>query len=433
MTGGRRWFRLAAAAAVAGVATLASGCVAVSGFPGIIGQPEVVGDVEAPFTVCASGSTNCSNGFSGLTAIDGSGQLLVGLQTRDDVELPATLTSVSPAVTFVPSPTYAAELQRLSPAPPGTRWTGYISPTLTYATASGPKTVSPKIVLKLRRGADGSPFKGPLQTIIFVGSRLVPPSAPGASPTRPVTCGSALRTVNTADTTICEDSFGSFGIPTRDLGVLAAGAQTAVQGELASFSFPVRFAGAASPQANFSLTASATLPGALFAVTPDTYLPPTDGSTQARVAIGVPAGARPGIYDVTLTARLGNGQARSATSKLTVRAAQAGATGGGAGPGVVASASARLRLTTILPRRLSAAVARRRGIVVLIGASKAGPGRVQLFQGRAKKPKAAKRVRLRVPGPVKVVLRSAALRKGPYRVVIRADGRTFVRRAVLAK
>jgi hypothetical protein len=166
-------------------------------------------------------------------------------------------------------------------------------------------------------------------------------------------------------------------------------------------------------------------------VTPDSYLPPTDGSTQARVAVGVPAGARPGTYDVTLTARLGNGQARSATAKLTVRQAPAGP--GGAAGGAGTGTAARLRLTTILPHRLSAKVARRKGVAVLIGATEEVTARVQLFQGRAKKPKASKRVLLRVPGPTKVVLRSARLRKGPYRVVIRADGRTFVRRAVLAR
>ena len=103
------------------------------------------------------------------------------------------------------------------------------------------------------------------------------------------------------------------------------------------------------------------------------------------------------------------------------------------GAAVAGGATARLRLTTVLPRRLSAALARRKGIVVLIGATKTGVARFQLFQGRAKRPKASKRVRLRVPGPTRVVLRSAALAKGPYRVVIRSDGRSFVRRAALTR
>jgi hypothetical protein len=416
-----------AVAAVVGVAALASGCAIVSGF-GPTGQVDVIGDVEGTVNVCASGSTNCANGNSDLTAIDGSGQLLVGIRAEDDVDLPASLPRVgSPPLTFAASPTYTAELQRLAPAGAGTRWAGYISPVLAYSTGSGPQSISFKIVEALRRGADGSPVKGPINTFLVVGARLVTPTAPEG---RPVTCGSSLTTVNQQDTTICQDGSGGFGGGTRDLGVLAAAAQTAVPGELATFTFPVRYAGQASPQADFALTAGSTLPGSLFAVTPDTYQPPNDGSLQARVAVGVPATARPGSYDVRLTARLGNGQTRSATGSLTVRAAPPGPPGGG---GVAPAATARLKVTAILPRRLSAALARRRGIAVLIGASKAGPARVQLFQGRAGRPTAAKRVRLRAPGPIKVVLRSARLRKGPFRVVVVADGRRFMRRGTLAR
>ncbi len=58
---------------------------------------------------------------------------------------------------------------------------------------------------------------------------------------------------------------------------------------------------------------------------------------------------------------------------------------------------------------------------------------MQLFQGPGTKPKASKGVRLRVPGPVRVVLKSPNLKAGPYRIVIAADGRRFVRRATLAR
>ena len=80
--------------------------------------------------------------------------------------------------------------------------------------------------------------------------------------------------------------------------------------------------------------------------------------------------------------------------------------------------------------------ARRSGIAVLIGANKTGTARVQLFQGtgrKNRKPKASKGVRLKVPGPTRVVLKSAKLTKGAYRVVITAGGRTFVKRATLKK
>ena len=192
-------------------------------------------------------------------------------------------------------------------------------------------------------------------------------------------------------------------------------------GSLASVPFALRFAGAERHPLEFRLTARTALPGASVAVTPSTIGPSSSGTIRADVAVGIPPGARAGTYDVTLTARLANGQARAGTGTLTVLP----------GAGVAGGPAARLRLTTVLPRRLSARIARRRGIAVLIGANKGGTARVQLFQGRGKRAKATKRVRLRVPGPIKVVLKSGALAKGPYRVVIRADGRTFVRRAAL--
>jgi hypothetical protein len=141
--------------------------------------------------------------------------------------------------------------------------------------------------------------------------------------------------------------------------------------------------------------------------------------------IGIPAGARAGTYDVTLTARHANGQVRRGVGRLSVLG-EGGAAGGG-------GTAARLRLTAAVPRRLRAAVARRRGIVVLLGATEPAVARVRLFRGPATTPVASARVRLRVPGPTRVVLRSARLRRGAYRVVITAGGRRLVRRAVLTR
>jgi hypothetical protein len=87
----------------------------------------------------------------------------------------------------------------------------------------------------------------------------------------------------------------------------------------------------------------------------------------------------------------------------------------------------------VLPRGLSAARARARGLVVLIGATRPERARVRLFQGRGARPKATRGVRLRAPGPVRVVLKSRSLVKGPYRIVVAVGGRTFVRRAALTR
>jgi hypothetical protein len=344
------------------------------------------------------------------------------------VTVPSSFTSTGPeALAFSQSPSYAAELQRLEPAQPGTRWHGFISAVTNYATTSGPQTVTLAFALKLGRGAGGGPFPGSLESDMRLGGRAVHAAAPGS---RPVACGPSLTTLHDEDPSaavdiyvICSDHSNAATNLIRDLGVLDGAAGSGPAGGVEIMPFAVRYVGFAAPPPDFRLAAATTLPGATVAVTPATLAPENNSTSLAQVAVGIPPGARAGKYDVTLTARLANGQMRVGTGTLTVLP----------GAAVARGPAARLRLTTILPRRLSARVARRKGIVVLIGATRPGVARVQLFQGRGTRPKATKRVRLRAPGPVKVVLRSARLRKGRYRVVILADGRRFVRRGALVR
>ncbi len=398
-------------------------------------QVGTIGDVQTTFTACASGSSGCADlGHSQIPAFPGTGQILIGALVPARVGLPATFTTTGPeALAFSESPSYTSELQRLSPAETGYRWAGYISPVTSYASDSGPQSLSGSLSLRLGQSADGSPFVGPLAADLVIGARQVSPDFPA---TRPVACGPSLRALFDEDpaevpvsAVICNDDTFDFLVPTRDLGIFSGRAtDSALPGTLATLLFTLRYSGlAGGPGAIYGLTATSTLTGAELAVTPGTVAPATDSTSQALVAVGVPAGAQAGTYDVTLTARLANGQARTAVGRLAVLGGGGGVAGGGGGR------AARLRISLVLPKRLSLAQARTRGIAVLIGASQATTARVRLLQGRARKPKASKRVRLRAPGPTKVVLRSAKLVTGPYRIVITADGRRFVRRATLAR
>ena len=187
-----------------------------------------------------------------------------------------------------------------------------------------------------------------------MGARGVSGSFPAA---RPVACGTALTTVNDEDPgtnttmfTICEDTLSAGALITRDLGVLATNATASgAPGTLVSLPFTLRYAGNATAAANFGLSATSTLPGATLAVTPGGLAPATNSDSQALVAVGIPAGAKTGTYDVTLTAKLASGQTRSRTGKLTVTGG-----GGGGGGGTTGGGAARLKLTTVLPRGLSA-------------------------------------------------------------------------------
>lgn len=432
-----RWSRLVAAAAVLVAIAVAAGCVVFTPGSVTISQLQTVGSVQLNFTVCASGTVagSCADkGASAFVALPGTGQLLIGIQVPASAGLPASFTSSGPeAIGFSDSPSYAAELQRLSPAPAGRKWVGYLSAVTNYSDAAGSQQSFPvTLSLTLGQGTDGSPFVGPLAPTIVLGGRQVTAALLG---TRPVVCldptGNLTKpfveTSSPLTFATCGDATAAPSTTTRDLGILAAGANaSAAPGSLASIPFTLRYAGTATSGANFNLTATSTLAGATLAVTPGGLAPASNSDSQALVAVGIPSGAAPGTYDVVLTAKLANGQTRTRTGKLTVTGGGGGTTGGGA--------SARLKLTTVLPRGLSVAAALKSGIAVLIGATKSGTARVQLFQGtgrKNRKPKASKGVRLRVPGPVRVVLRSQKLKKGPYRVVIRAGGRNFVRRATL--
>jgi hypothetical protein len=435
--GRKGWSRVVAAVAVLAAIAVTSGCVVFAPASVTIVQQQTVGSVQLGFTVCASGTVagSCADkGTSNSVALTGTGQVVIGIQVPASVGLPATFTSTGPeALVFADSPSYAAELQRLSPAPAGRRWAGYLSAVTNYSDTSGPQSAPVTLSLTLGQGADGSPFVGPLSPTIVLGGRMVTAASPG---TRPVVCLDPDLTKPFLDGAspdvkvgTCGDATVAPSTTTRDLGVLGGNATgSGAPGSLVSLPFTLRYAGTATATANFALSATTSLPNATVAVTPGELAPATDSDSQALVAVGIPAGARAGTYDVTLTAKLANGQTRTRTGKLTV-------TGGGGGGGAT-GATVKLKLTTVLPRGLSVVAARRSGIAVLIGANKAGTARVQLFQGTGKKnrkPKASKSVRLRVPGPTRVVLRSTKLKVGPYRVVIKADGRTFVRRAVLKK
>jgi hypothetical protein len=115
-----------------------------------------------------------------------------------------------------------------------------------------------------------------------------------------------------------------------DLKVRAGAASSVAAGGRATVPFTLDFASTAEPPPSFSLTASSSLAGATAAPHPGTYAPAnldpeTHRAPQAGipVAVGVPATAAPGTYDVTLTATTSSGGSVSRTAKLTVTAAPA--------------------------------------------------------------------------------------------------------------
>ncbi len=431
-----RGFRWSLVGAGALLVPLLSGCAVLSsvGFGGTTGLP------THSVQICASGQTGAypcrDKGNSGLDATSGFRQLVLGVQIPAGVGAPETLVTQAPAsLQFTPSPGYAAELQRLQPAPAGRRCVGWISPSFNYDAANDSYEGQRLVVSaewRLPRGADGAPYaQGTITSDWVVGVRNV---TSVATATRPVACGTSLTTANrdvddasSPGFTYCLDSSVSVTSAASDLGVVTTGARaTGSPGSLVTMPFILRSGSADGGVTPLSTAATTTLPGASLAGTPAALpQPPKNGDVTALVAVGIPANAAPGVYDVTFTASkgpYGPNFFRSGTGKLTVLASSAGS-GGQAGPG--GGAAGRRTFATILPRRLTVAAARAAGVPVLLGSSVAGPARVRLRQGPTRKPTVSigKRVRLKAPGPVKVTFRSRKLAKGPYRVQVLVSGK----------
>ena len=224
---------------------------------------------------------------------------------------------------FNDSPSYAAELQRLTPAPAGRKWVGYLSAVTNYSDTSGPQNAPVSLTLTLGQGQDGSPFVGPLSATIVLGGRQVIAAIPG---TRPVVClnPDITKPFLERHAPACEAGhlqrrhLRALDDHARPGDPLGGGDRQRRAGSLASVPFTLRYAGTATATANFNLSATTSLPNATVAVTPGALAPASNSDNQALVAVGIPAGARAGTYDVTLTAKLANGQTRTRIGKLTV-------------------------------------------------------------------------------------------------------------------
>jgi hypothetical protein len=417
--GRRRLARAAAAlAALAAAAAVLSGCVVIKAVTAE--QTGVIGPARVTVALCPSRTAGCPDqGNSKAGAENGSVQLLLGYRIPAGATAPARVGSGDGLLTFAASPDYAAELQRLAPAPAGERWVGYLSGVLAYAKAAAAQSTA--VPADFGLPADADPYPGPLPYRPVVGVRGVTGQSPA---TRPVRCYTSLTAAHAdgADTAvICVDSPAAaalapdLSLATRDLAVIPGDPATAAPGVLVGVPFTLRYAGPASASANFALSAASALPGAVVAPSPGSLAPAGGGDSQVVVAVTVPAGAAPGIYDVTLTARLAGGQARTGTAHLVVAGIP------GAAPGTAAGGPAEAQPPP--PQVLHAAAPRRRLVRLRLTWRRDRRARyynLQIYQGRRKVAstfprRALARVQLR-PGRYRMVVWSGigAQRLGQY-------------------
>jgi hypothetical protein len=289
-------------------------------------QLDVTGNARLSFTICGSSnaaSSTCTDlGNSGSNATSGNGQALIGLRLPTNTVAPATFTSTDTALTMTKSDTYTAELQRVSPAPAGFQWNGYISQVRTFS--GGPSEFIMQPLISLLPAADGAPFVTPLKYRTTSGLRIV--DATHVS-TRPVVCAASVTGGSDDASTYCID----YPTPavlatdrtrsTRDLGIVPSPTSVSVEpGQAAVLNYTLQYSGTATGPAAFTLTGSTTLPGATASPSVLNFTPLTNQSAPAAVLVNVPANAVPGVYDVVLKATVNTvaTQTRQAIGKLTV-------------------------------------------------------------------------------------------------------------------
>ncbi len=431
--------RFALLLALAVSAASLSGCVALKSVGGV--QQDVVGKLRLTLVICKvdGGATinhpGCayqSNGGEGGTTVS---QLLLGFRAPAGTSAPATVlgTTNDPApkqLTFARSAGYEAELSRLLPLDAGLRWIGYLADAYTYAGGANgtpARELSVAVDLGLPSGPDGGPFVGPFSVTPVVGARGVD-AGMGMPASRPVACGDSLFAISGGGT-ICVDSpvAANVGFPynfaTRDYGIVA-GRATASPGQTVTLPFGVRGAGALPAGLTATLAAATNLPGATVAPSQPTAALSNGSNTRVTVPVAIPKKAGPGVFDVTLTGKLANGQTRVGTAKLTVRDRQAP---------VLSALKAK-------PKRFRAATRKRpkRGTTISFAFSEVGTVRVvvERCSKRARNRRTGKRtgrcVRFKAmkgaftkPGVkgansfrFKGRLRGKALKAGPYRLKV---------------
>ncbi len=341
--------------AVAAIALLLSGCVWLKEGSTVLTQPGGIGGVNLRFLLCTTvtsekGETSCG---SGSTATEG--QFFVGLVMPAGTQAPEALTvtpgpgagpltltrstEVAPALSSNP---VFAETGTAVP-PPGSEMFGYASSviaepagqTLEWAVSAN---------LSLPPVADSGSYGGPLRIAVLPASREVTPERPAS---RPFSCSTE------GDLTFCSTTETAVELGTSDLKIAAPASTAVAPGTQVKVPFTLDFASSAAALPKFSLKATSTLPAAelrlpsaSFSRAPRNTTTRRAPATTRKVIVTVPPSARPGNYELTLTATATQGGTVTSVATLTV--------------------SPALRARLVAPRRVKASVASAKGIPVRV-------------------------------------------------------------------
>jgi hypothetical protein len=326
--------------ALAGLAVVLSACAVYK--PGSLqmSQPGGIGSVRVHFLICTNPETAIEGGTTTCTPNSEKGQAqgIVGIAVPKGSTAPATITATplagGPPIVFTRNDQAAQAVAEASAAfvaegaeawpPPGSEGIGYLS---------APYEEEEKVVREwsfdadfgLPAAADGGSFGGPFATAIIYGYRGVGGEA--GSPDRPVDCITGPEDA-TDESALCQPAEKA-QIGTSDLKIVPPPRSSAFLGGKVRVAFPFDFASTAATLPSFGLTASSTLPKAQVKLANPIYVPgaPVAGTNRSRavsrtVVVTMPKNAKPGLYDVTLTATTAQGASVSQVAELKVTKAR---------------------------------------------------------------------------------------------------------------
>ncbi|HEY3435643.1 MAG TPA: hypothetical protein VGK41_08315, partial [Solirubrobacterales bacterium] len=177
----------------------------------------------------------------------------------------------------------------------------------------------------LPAGPGGGSFGGPFAAGLASGVRGVDGEQPAD---RPVRCF-RFESPPQDNEAICFGTREQRQIGISDLKIGAPAQASAFLGGQAKFAFPFDFATTVTPSPTFGLLALSTLPKAKLSLSSPTFVPgvldPTthrSPTTNQTVTVTVPKNAKPGTYEVTLTATTPQGGSVAQVAKLKVTKAK---------------------------------------------------------------------------------------------------------------
>lgn len=325
-------------AALGVVALVFSACAFIKQGSLALSQPGGIGSVRVHFALCTEPEPNCSPSEETEEV-----QYLLGIAVPPGSVPPSTVTAVpvgggNPLV-FTLNPEVATEIAAASAnlkklaekegegdavppvwPPAGLQGVGYLSNAqLEQKGVQHEWNVDADFGLPA--AADGSPFAGPFGTGLTLGFRQV---GPGQSPSRPVNCW-RFESEPPESEAFCFGTIEQRQIGSSDLKIAAPPKASAFLGGKPKIQFPFNFATTTSPTPSFALSATSTLPKAQLSLASPTFTPGVPDPTTHRsptanqaVTVTVPKNAKPGTYDVTVTAKTPQGGTVSQVAKLKV-------------------------------------------------------------------------------------------------------------------